>query len=165
MLGSFQWMEIVLLHQCHANKVVGTVWERPFCIPAWQSHGWMTWLDEFGVEELDRALTEPWPQPDRTPLGHGMGNGDWEPGLLVQHQCLALQTLHWIMGQKSHRNTSKSCGKPSQRNISCYNCKGGTNSILLSIFKMQCYYSPCWLNGLVSENLCLCIHCNIEMYL
>ncbi len=55
-------------------------------------------------------------------------NGDCEPGFLIQtHKCSSK------MGRNSHKNTSKSCGKPSQKSGSCYSCKEGTNFIVMSM--------------------------------
>lgn len=40
------------------------------------------------------------------------------------------------MGKHSNRNTPESCGKPSQKSGSCYNCNGVTNSMLMSMNKV-----------------------------
>lgn len=56
------------------------------------------WLDEFGVKNLTglyRVLTS------TSSNTFGMNwNGDQEPGLFVQHQCLTSQMFYWLNRQK-----------------------------------------------------------------
>ncbi|XP_051255369.1 ribonuclease inhibitor-like isoform X2 [Dicentrarchus labrax] len=66
--------------------------------------------------------------------------------------------LHRMNGHK--RNTPKSCGKPSKKSGSCYNCKMGTNFILkyMSYNKKNLHYtlfrlSDCWLSEISCSSL------------
>ncbi len=147
--------------QCYASNFVGTVWGRPFPITAWlcpiaQSKvhkdvfGWVWCVWDELKWRLRARLSRPTSVPDPFLLQHdcapvhkarsiktcldefgefGMNwNGDCEPGFLIQtHKCSSK------MGRNSHKNTSKSCGKPSQKSGSCYSCKEGTNFIVMSM--------------------------------
>ncbi len=84
------------------NDVLPILWEQlgeghflfqHYFAPVHKARPIKTWLDEFGVEELD------WPTQSHNlnPIKHW--NGDCEPGLLVQHQCLTSQMLCWMNGQ------------------------------------------------------------------
>ncbi len=92
-----------------------------YCAPVHQARSIKTWLDEFGVEELN------WPtqSPDLlNPIKHL-----WDE--LEQSQAFSSNISDWPhkcstgwMGKISHRNTPTFCGKP-QKNGSCYSCKEG----------------------------------------
>ncbi len=97
--------------QCCASRYVDRFEEGPFLFqhvwaPGHKASSVKTWLDEFGVEE-HRALIST--QSNTSGMNW---NGDWEPGLLVQHQSLISQILYWMNEQNFYRNTPKSCGEP-----------------------------------------------------
>ncbi len=95
--------------QCFASNFV----EGPFlfqhnCSPVSKSRSIKTWSDEFGVEDLD------WPSqsPDLNPIKHLWDEVEWK----LRARPSRPKTVHdftnayWINGQKSPRNTPKSCG-------------------------------------------------------
>ncbi len=104
------WTEMEIASQAFSSNI--SAWSFPitaWLCPVHKARSIKTCLDEFGEFGMN------W-------------NGDCEPGFLIQtHKCSSK------MGRNSHKNTSKSCGKPSQKSGSCYSCKEGTNFIVMSM--------------------------------
>jgi len=127
------------------SNFVETVWGKPFSIPAWlypsahcKVHGWVILLRK-NLIGPHRALTS------IPPLGW-TGMNIVSPGFLSNtwpHKC----STGW-MGKNSHKNTPKSCGMSFQKTGSYY------SSILMSVFRKGCHYSPSWCNGQVYHYFC-----------
>ncbi len=114
-----------------------TLWEQfgegPFlfqsdCVLVHKSRSIKTWLDEFGVEELD------WPHRSQTSTpSNTFGvnwNGDPEPDLLMQHKCLTSQMLYWMNVQKLQQKHSKISCKVFPEEWKLLKLQSRTSSIL-----------------------------------
>ncbi|MCI4391978.1 hypothetical protein PGIGA_G00140630 [Pangasianodon gigas] len=126
------------------NAMLPTLWEQfgdgPFlfqhdCAPVHKARSIKTWLDEFGVEELD------WPaqSPDLNPIEHLWGELERRLRARPSRPTSVPDLTNALLDEwaKIPTETLKSCGKPAQECGSCYSCKGGTNSILMSMY-LEC---------------------------
>ncbi len=105
-----------------SNFVEGPFLFQHDCSPVSKSRSIKTWLDEFGVEDLD------WPSqsPDLNPIKHLWDEVEWK--LRARPSCPKtvhdLTNAYWINGQKFPQKYSKILW-PLKKCGSCYSCKGG----------------------------------------
>ncbi len=128
-----------------------TLWEQygegPFlfkhyCALVHQASCIKTWLNKYGLEELD------WPEqsPDLNLTEHLWD--ELKQGLRARssYPTSMLDLTNTLLNEWAnlpHTNTSKSSGKPSQKSGSFYCCKGGTNSTYIFLNRNTYLYLEC----------------------